>query len=208
MQIRRDDAAAASTSYARALELAPNGPLLHKLYQAQIQIGDADRALATLDDWIAAHPDDFGIKFVRATHLAKHGRLAEAQATYEALATANPDNHVIANNLALVYDELDDPRAVETAERAYAGSSGSPLVADTLGWILARRGDPARAVQLLQDAAQRLPDEPSVHYHLAYAHHAAGAPAAAKVLLRALLEQTPDFAEADEAKALLQRLEP
>jgi predicted Zn-dependent protease len=117
-----------------------------------------------------------------------------------------PENVVVLNNLAFLYQAEGDDRALEYAERAHARAPDNPAIADTLGWVLVNRGEVGRALPLLETARQALPDRPEVRYHFATALAKAGRPAEAREELVALLNEVESFPQRADAEALLQTL--
>ncbi|MBV9777529.1 MAG: tetratricopeptide repeat protein, partial [Acetobacteraceae bacterium] len=102
-----------------------------------------------------------------------------------------------------VYQLRDNPQARPLAERAYL-LAPNPQSADTLGWILARGGDPARALALLRQAATS--GDPRIAYHLAVALNDLGQKEDAAKLLSKVADAPGDFTEKTDARALLSRL--
>jgi Flp pilus assembly protein TadD len=64
--------------------------------------GDADRALASLDEAIADRPEDVALRLERATQLGTLGRLAAARADLEHALTLDPDNLTLRSALGIV----------------------------------------------------------------------------------------------------------
>ncbi len=60
----------------------------------------------------------------------------EAATVHESLVQTSPNDGTLLNNLAWLYGELGDPRALGHAEKAYALMPSDPGAMDTLGWIL------------------------------------------------------------------------
>jgi Flp pilus assembly protein TadD len=77
---------------------------------------------------------------------------------------------------------------------------------DTLAWILVGKGDAARAVTLLREAQALAPKARDIRYHLAAALAASGDKAAARKELDGLLAGDMRFAQADEARKLMEKL--
>jgi len=125
---------------------------------------------------------------------------------YEAALPSLPDNVVILNNLAGLYQGKGDSRALEVAARAYALAPATPAVQDTYGWLLVDNGDLDKGLDLLRDAVRRLPDNAEVQYHYGAALAKKGNTAEAiEVLKKALRGRLSPDAKAD-AQALLQQL--
>ncbi|MCS7041102.1 MAG: tetratricopeptide repeat protein, partial [Caldilineales bacterium] len=119
---------------------------------------------------------------------------------------ANPRDLVAANNLAWIYGEMKDPRAVKQAEAAYALAPEHPSTLDTLGWILVQQGQTERGIELLRKAVAKRPDQPELRWHLAYAYHRKGDAATARRELELLLNNRQHFPQQQEAIALYNRL--
>jgi len=84
------------------------------------------------------HPEDLTAVRALATIYQAKKRYKDAISLYERIIQKQPQNVVALNNLALLYNEVGDGRAVETAERAYKLKPEEPAIADTLGWFVAR----------------------------------------------------------------------
>ena len=126
---------------------------------------DADAALA---QWLKTAPNDLKVRAYYAGSLLNRKAYKPAIEQYEFIAQHAPSSPLILNNLATAYNEVGDPRTVATAEQAYKLAPSNPALQDTLGWILFKHGQTARAKELLGQAAQALPNDASVR-----AHHAA-----------------------------------
>ena len=88
---------------------------------------------------------------------------------YEQSLKKAPGSGVLANNLAMLYIDKKDPRALATAEMAYKALPKVPAILDTYGWALLMAGKTDQAVDVLRDAAKGMPDNAEVQYHLAAA---------------------------------------
>jgi len=66
---------------------------------------------------------------------------------------------------------MNDNRALDTAERAYASNPNDAPVCDTLGWILVESGQVDRGLKLIEQAIEIDPNNPDIqeHYKLAKA---------------------------------------
>ena len=162
-------------------------------------------ALATLQ----AHQERFGNdpRFARALAAAyiDTGDLAGAIREHERLLDAAPRDAGLLNNLAWLYEETGDERALATAERAYRLSPRAPEVMDTLGWILVQRGDAARGLTLLREAHARSSVDPGIRYHLAVALARLGRKAEAVAQLREVMRSENDAIKT-RARSLMDEL--
>src|SRR6185369_16913441 len=109
-----------------------------------------------------------------------------ARDAYEKLLAINSNNTLALNNLAVIYAERLDQvdKALDLAKRARTNVPNNPNLADTLGWVMFRKGDFRNALPLLQEGAAKLPENPEVQYHLAMAQYMMGDEAAAKTGLQ------------------------
>jgi putative PEP-CTERM system TPR-repeat lipoprotein len=196
---RRADAEKIYTSLAEAG--VRDGVL--RLAALSLAEGDASAALEHLEGWIEEYPGDLGAQLLSADALMRHDQ-EQAVTRYETLlGTGNP---VVLNNLAWLYMEKGDPRAVAVARRAVEAAPDNPDILDTLGWVLLKQGgDRAEAVRVLRRSVQLNPGNPSVHYHLGIALRDTGDVAGARDALGRALENE-GFPEADEARAALAAL--
>ncbi len=109
------------------------------------------------------------------------------------------------NNLAWRYFEKGDPRAEALARDAHRQAPTNGAIADTLGWILVRKGAHDEGIRLLREAASLAPDEPEIQLHLAEALVTAGKSGEARQLLGKLLEGNREFAARNRAQDLLRK---
>jgi tetratricopeptide (TPR) repeat protein len=132
--------------------------------------GESDEALATLDRGLEALPGAPNLLWARASVLERNGDYEGAIGVYETMYEANSSAPVIANNLASMITTYRTDE--ESLERAYAVAKRLrgievPAFQDTYGWIAYRRGELEEALEHLEPAAEGLPDDPLVQYHLA-----------------------------------------
>lgn len=182
----------------------PSSSLLAlRLAGAYQRAGKHDAARATLADWLGKHPKDLPVTAALSEIDLADNRLDAAQTELEAVLAQRPLDPVTLNNLAWVYQLRDNPQARPIAERAYL-LGPTPQSADTLGWILARGGDPARALALLRQAA--VSGDPGIAYHLAVVLNDLGQKDDATKLLKQVAQSPGDFTEKTQARELLSRL--
>src|SRR5262249_32522168 len=80
-------------------------------------------------------------------------------------------------------------------------------VADTLGWVLYKRGEYQQALAILQESAEKLPDSPEVQFHLGMPGYMMGQTDLAKVALQKAAGAAEDFQGKDESKRRLALLD-
>lgn len=174
----RGQAAMAEAQYRALIVGTPGAEApVRMLYGLLLASGRNDEAVALIDTALVAAPGSALFRWMKAGHLEQAGDVDGAIGIYGALYAEDSTNAVIANNLAsLISARRDD---AESLERAFAVArrlrgSKEPAFADTYGWIEFRRGNLDEALRHLEPAAEGLPDDPLVQYHLARAYDALG----------------------------------
>jgi predicted Zn-dependent protease len=195
----------AARAYDAASRRVESAAVAIRLYEARRQAKAADAA-TPLEQWLSTHPDDSRVRLVLAQEYQNRGQLKKAAAEYELLLKSEPDNAVVLNNLAWVYHETMDPRALGLAERAHAAQPEVGAITDTLGWLLVQEGQVQRGLTLLREAEKQAPKIPDIRYHLAVALAKTGATEEARRILADLVDSGKSFNEMAEAKQLLQQL--
>lgn len=140
------------------------------LYRLERSQGDAEKASGTLAKAQAAIPESANLKWMAAGEAEQRGDIETAIAIYEDMYAANSSSVVIANNLAsLISSYRDDNDSLERAYDIARRLRGAqvPAMQDTYGWIAHRLGNHEEALEYLESAAQNLPNDPTVQYHLA-----------------------------------------
>src|SRR6516162_142509 len=123
---------------------------------------------------------------------------------YEKLLAVAPNSAAALNNLAVLYSEhfgqLD--KAYDLAKKAKE-TVNEPHIADTLGWILFKRGDYSGALPLLQESVAKLPNLPENQFHLGMTYYMLGEEGPARVALQKAVDAPADFPAKDQARRRL-----
>lgn len=160
----------AEENYRAVLNARPDADnasvLLYGLLRGEGRDSDADEVL---DAGLTAAPDSIPLLLIRARELEDLGEFDAAIGIYEQMQALAPNNIVAANNLASMLttyreSEEDLARAAELARPLR--DSTIPAFQDTYGWIAFRLGNLEEARVRLEPAAESLPNEPLVQYHL------------------------------------------
>jgi putative PEP-CTERM system TPR-repeat lipoprotein len=176
----------AAAAYSKAIKRDRSGALLVRRYIAQ-RAGGGKSSLRPLEEWVSKNPTDYPTRRTLASAYLDTGKKTKAVKIYEELAALRKNDPVVLNNLANLYFELGDARAMETADAAFKLAPKQPQTLDTLGWLLVQKGDVERGLELLRDAYARASRRPKVRYHLAVALSRLGKAAEAKEHLEAIL---------------------
>lgn len=195
--------AEAAAAYGSAQAASPAPLLLLRQASALRAAGQAEEGARLLADWLRNHPEDGAVLSALAQFDLLARRFPQAEARLRQLVAAAPEDAMALNNLAWVLGEQSEAKLAEArgfAERAYYLTPNANT-ADTLGWILARGGEPRLATMLLRQAVNA-GGQPAAGYHLAYALNQAGDAAEARRVLTAVLASPTAFAERPAAERL------
>ena len=206
--LARNQPEVAASFFERAREGKRTAFLTFQLARAYGAAGDREKALSTLENWIAEVPDDLLMRMTLGTSYLELGRLSEAQTQFQAVVERRPESAWALNNLAWILSQQGDlDGALQHGERARNLLPDDPDILDTVGVIYLKKGNAEEAVSLLREAADKADGNPSTEFHLAQALASSGQISDATDLLRTLLARNPSFSERGEAQALLSELE-
>ncbi len=200
------DYAKAAAAYQQGLKVKYDRPLVMKSFAA-LEHSDAKASEKLLRDWLAKHPDDAAMRLMLGQYYLDHDRNGEAASQYEQVLKAFPANVGALNNLAWIYTEQKNAKALALAERAYKLAPTSASVQDTYGWALVAAGQAKTALPILTQAAKAAPKVPAIQYHLAVAQARSGDRAGARSTLEALRKSGADFPAKAAADKLYQELD-
>lgn len=198
---------AAAAAYQAASTAAPSSSLAVRNYRAR-QLGGLAEPLAPLQTWLGKRPNDVAARMVLAEAYTSAGERPAAIEQYELSIRGEQPNAMALNNLAWLYYESGDRRALDTAKRAYTAATGTtvPAIADTYGWILVESGNVAEGLPILEKATADSKSQPDIRYHYAAALAKAGKRDEALRELRALAGGAQNYASAADVRKLLEQL--
>jgi tetratricopeptide (TPR) repeat protein len=200
------DAPQAEAALLKAAALQPDGATAHMLL-ARLYIGSKQnqKALAELQIAATKNTNDVTPLLMMGMIHNDAQEYPAARDAYEKLLAINPKFSPALNNLAYLYSEfLDNPdRAYQLAQSARQLLPNDPSSADTLGWILCKRGQYASALSLLQEAAGQSPDEPEIQYHLGKTFYMMGQEVLARGAFQHALQSGKDFRGQDDCNQCL-----
>jgi tetratricopeptide (TPR) repeat protein len=189
----------------KAIELDPNlVPAYLLLAQLYVATNRQQQALEKLNESIEKNKNASALMLLAMLQdQLKH--FDAARDAYEKLLTVAPNSPLALNNLAVLYSErlgqLD--KGYDLATKAREAAPNAPNIADTLGWILFKKGDYGNALRLLQESADKLSDQPVIQFHAGMAHYMVGDEAAARLALQKAVDASLDFPGKDEARQRL-----
>jgi tetratricopeptide (TPR) repeat protein len=179
--------------------------LLADIHSAQ---GSVEIAKADLQAAIDRNPREVANYLALDTLYEKEGNWERARKICERAHEVDPDSPLVANNLAYLYLEHggDVNVAVSLAQMVRQKMPNYPEAADTLGWAYYKLGSPEAAVVQLKECAQKDPNNPIYQYHLGMAYIAGRQFGLAERSLEKALRADPNFPDAANARAALDRL--
>lgn len=204
--LQRNRFGEAVRAFEQAWAITKNGPLIARLHQAlslDHREAEADKRML---QWLQEQPNDVGSRIYLAENFLMRKQAKPAIEQYEAALKTVPNHPRVLNNLAMLYQETGDARALEMAQRAYRMSPDDPRVMDTLGGLLVANGEARRGADLFKQALAKAPGATNLRYRYANALAKAGDQVGARRELEALLKSNKPFAEKEQAKELLKTL--
>ena len=136
------------------------------------------------------------------------GKRDQAKPIYEQILKIKPDNPVALNNLAFIKAEegVDLDQALSMSQRARQAMPNAPVVSDTLGWIYIKKNLSEDAVRVFKDLTDKVPTNPTFHYHYGMALLQKGDKPSAKKELEKALEDKPSKGDEAKIRELLQKI--
>lgn len=191
--LRRGALSEALTAAEALVAERPDDPqALRWLSTAQMQGGQPDAALDTIDRAIALAPDNADLHLARAGVLVGSRRNEDAQAALNQATGLDPNQftaYVIQGQLALGRGDLDE--AERLARLAARVAPDHPQLAAITGMVALRRGNSDEALKIVSAALQQAPDDMQLRYALGFIHMALGHWAFAEQAFRGVVEKVP-----------------
>lgn len=195
----------------RAFERMPNSTVamdyLVSLYLARNKL---DAAIRSFEEAEEAGVLDASGKALLGRLYLRADRIPEATKSLESALAGGVAQGVVMNDLAylLALDGQDLDRALALALEARELRPADPVTADTLGFVMLKRGLPGPAEANFREAVrlaeQRDAPRPGYHYRLGLALQELGRAAEAAEAFEAALSLEESFPEADAARAGLE----
>jgi tetratricopeptide (TPR) repeat protein len=194
----------------KTLQIDPNFSSAYDLLvQTYLATNKLPQAVNQLQAELSKDPNNLPALMTLALLYERINDFPKARDAYEKLLSINPVFVPALNNLAYLYTErlnvLD--KAYDLARKARDLQGQDPSVGDTFGWVLYKRGDYQQALTILQESAEKAPDDPEIQFHLGMTAYMMGQTDLARVALRKAASATKDFPGKEESKRHLALLE-
>jgi Flp pilus assembly protein TadD len=161
-----------------------------------------DESVAVLRTAVAAHPRDEELLFALGGAYERAGQGEAAVSQMRALLVVNPDHAEALNFVGYSYAEqgvrLED--AERLVRRALELKPRSGHILDSLGWVLFRRGDARRAVEVLEQADALAGPDATILEHLGDAYRASARLVDAATAYRRALASVGEELPAEQGK--------
>jgi tetratricopeptide (TPR) repeat protein len=194
----------------RTLQLDPNFSIAYDLLvQTYVAANKLPQAVSELQGILSKNPNSAPALMTLALIYDRMQDYPKERDAYEKLLLINPENVPALNNLAYLYTEqLNDlDKAYNLARKAHDLQAGDSAASDTLGWVLYKRGDYQQALPILQESAEKAPENPEIQFHLGMTAYMMGQVDLAKVALRKAASASEDFPGKEESKRRLASIE-
>ena len=201
---------AAEAELQKTLQLDPNYSSAYDLLvQTYIAANKLPQAVSQLQAELSKNPNNTSALMTLGLVYEQMKDYPKERDAYEKLLAINPNFISALNNLAYLYTErLNDlNKAYELARKAHDLQPQDASIGDTLGWVLYKRGDYQQALTILQESAEKAPDNPEIQFHLGMTAYMMGQVDLAKVALRKAANAAKDFEGKDESKRRLASLD-
>lgn len=187
----------ARSALERAVDLSANPVLVFDLADFYMRNGQPEKAREIAERTPGTNAEPAVLVRLGVLQL-KLKEYPQAVKTLESALQAGASQPEVLNELAVVYtDHLANlDRALEVAQKAREMAPGNPAIADTLGWVLLKRGNAAGALPLLEQAAgnRALAENVEVKAHYGIALAMAGEESLAREHLQLVLKEPADRA--------------
>jgi tetratricopeptide (TPR) repeat protein len=201
----QEDVRQAEAALLKAIEISPDLPTSYQFLARLYVASDKQQEALNKLNAVVARTNDLGSFLQIGMIQDQLGNHTAARDAYEKVLELNPNSTEALNNLAYSYSEyLGQPeRAFELADRARRLAPNNAAIADTLGWVLYKRGEYNWALSLLEESAKSLPAEPEVQFHLGITYYMLGQEESARAALERAIASPQEFRARDEARQRL-----
>ncbi|MCP3852178.1 MAG: PEP-CTERM system TPR-repeat protein PrsT [Gammaproteobacteria bacterium] len=194
-------------NYQAAYKIQPDTKGLVVISELLKKQGKETEAIKLLKAQLKGDDDDLAIHFQIASIYQQSQQYTMADKHYSKMLAIKSDNILALNNLALIYAEENNPKALKLAKKAYEQAPNSAAIMDTYGSIQVKQGSIMEGIKLLENAVKTSPKDYNIKYHLAEAYYLNKENIKAKKLLESIVDDNVNFSDKENAKKLLNQLQ-
>jgi tetratricopeptide (TPR) repeat protein len=209
IHLRNKNAEQAKRSYMQAIDNYPEWPTPYlQLARVYSSLGKVDEAIVQFEKVHEKNPKHMPALMNLGILYQHKGELEQAKRYYQKCLDVKQDFAPAANNLAWLLVETGGniDKALSLAQTAKRLRPDDPSISDTLGWVYVHKNAYGSAIAQFEDALDKMPQNPTVHYHMAVAQHKQGNRQEALESLKNALESKQPFPEKEKAVALREEL--
>ena len=196
----------AKENFQLAYDRKTSARLAIKISNSSMYLKQYSDAATPLLLWLETNPEDSLVRQYLGGVYMESGEAKKAAIEFEGVLKVQSDNIAAINNLAWIYSESGDSRALHMAQQAYELAPKNNRILDTYGWILVQNGKYAEGKKMLERALEGLSDNLDVQYHYATALSKLGEAEQARSILSEILASHLFFSERVSAEKLYQEL--
>ncbi len=152
--------------YLESWKAKPLDIVAEQIFGFYQRANDKTNAEKFLNEWVELLPESKAAPLMMAVTAQSKNDSDKALEWYEKTVALNPQMPAALNNLAWLYYEKKDPRAVEYAKKAYRLAPNVAPIVDTYGWILVESGELEKGIELLTKAVLLDPESKEIANHL------------------------------------------
>lgn len=151
--------------YKKSWAVNPTDAVAEVLYQQYQQKNQKDDAEKLLNEWVQKLPQSYNAALLQAISAQSDKKNSDAIRWYEKAIEIAPNMPIPLNNLAWMYYEANDERALAHAEKAATIAPNVGPILDTYGWILVEKGQVQKGIEVLKKALELAPDNAEIRSH-------------------------------------------
>lgn len=191
--------------YKEAYKIKKNSNVLSSIVDIMNKQGNKLEAITLLKEELNKDSKNMMAHFKLANFYQQQNNIPAVEKHYQSILKEEPNNTLVLNNLAWLYFQQSNPKALSLAKKAYELNSNSIEIADTYGSILFEQGSVEQAIVVLEKASQLDKSIYNVQFHLAKAYSRKGYFKKAQGILSHIIK-TGEFSEKNAAIDLLNKL--
>jgi len=176
-------------NYKQAYSITPDIEILDIILRILNDKKELTKAITLLNNILAKDENNDLVRLRLADTYQNIGKYKESIKHYQTLLAKHPDNVILLNNMALAYNQQNNPKALQLAKQAYDKAPQSGIIADTYGTVLLKQGQNQQALEILKKASELAPNITEIQLHLAEAYYANKDYQQAKQILQTLINK-------------------